>query len=208
MASSHSANPSMPKTDTRNQLRKQIRVRRNQLASDEQYQASIDLIAQVMATPEVAQAQHIALYIATDGELDTQPLIEALWQAGKSVYVPVIHPFAKGHLLFLAYTPDSDLCYNRYGIIEPRLTLDAIIPVAKLDLIFTPLVAFDAQGQRLGMGGGYYDRTLAQWENTTDGPKAIGLAHDCQRVEQLPVESWDVPLDKIITPTQIWAWKS
>lgn len=208
MTSSHSANPSTPQTDTRNQLRKHIRARRNQLASDEQYQASMDLIAQVMATPEAAQAQHIALYIATDGELDTQPLIEALWHTGKSVYVPVIHPFAKGHLLFLAYTPDSKLCFNRYGIIEPRLTLNAIIPVADLDLILTPLVAFDAQGQRLGMGGGYYDRTLAQWENTADGPKAIGLAHDCQRVEQLPVESWDVPLEKIITPTQIWTWKS
>ncbi|MDR9825098.1 5-formyltetrahydrofolate cyclo-ligase [Vibrio sp. FNV 38] len=195
-------------TSSRQQLRQHIRRTRNQLSSIQQYQASIDLVHQVNHFPPLSSAQHIALYVATDGELDTQPLIESLWHAGKLVYLPVIHPFAKGHLLFLAYTPNSELCYNRYGIIEPRLKKNAIIPVSELDLIFTPLVAFDSAGQRLGMGGGYYDRTLAPFQSSKEGPKAIGLAHDCQQVEQLAGESWDIPLKKIVTPSRLWQWES
>ena len=84
---------------------------------------------------------------------------------------------------------------------------DTIIPTNQLDIICTPLVAFDKQGHRLGMGGGYYDRTLAPWFHYKSGPKPIGLAHSCQEVEQLPVESWDVPLPKIVTPKQIWDWE-
>ncbi len=57
------------------------------------------------------------------------------------------------------------------------------------------------------MGGGYYDRTLEPWFKTGRGPKPIGLAHDCQQVEKLPVESWDVPLPKIVTPSRIWDWE-
>ncbi|CAM4423826.1 5-formyltetrahydrofolate cyclo-ligase [Vibrio agarivorans] len=195
-------------TSSRQLIRQYIRQARNALTSNAQYQASIDLINQVNSLEDTPCAQNIALYLATDGELDTQPLIEALWHCGKHVYLPVIHPFSKGHLLFLAYKPDSELCYNRYGIIEPRLKKDAIIPVADLDIIFTPLVAFDQNGQRLGMGGGYYDRTLAPFQNSVNAPKAIGLAHDCQKVDSLPSESWDIPLEKIVTPSRLWQWES
>lgn len=195
-------------TSSRQQIRQHIRQARNALSSDQQYQASIELISQVNSLPDMASAQAIALYIATDGELDTQPLIEALWHSGKRIYLPVIHPFAKGHLIFLEYAPSSELCYNRYGIIEPRLKKEAIIPVSELDIIFTPLVAFDKSGQRLGMGGGYYDRTLAPFQGHDHGPTAIGLAHDCQQVSSLPTESWDIPLQKIVTPSRLWQWES
>jgi 5-formyltetrahydrofolate cyclo-ligase len=96
---------------------------------------------------------------------------------------------------------------NRYSIAEPKLNQTQIIPVSKLDLICTPLVAFDTTGHRLGMGGGYYDRTLEPWFQTKQGPKPIGLAHDCQQVDRLPIASWDVPLPKIVTPSQIWDWE-
>ncbi|WP_159287438.1 5-formyltetrahydrofolate cyclo-ligase, partial [Klebsiella pneumoniae] len=108
----------------------------------------------------------IALYLANDGELNTQPLIEWLWQQGKQVYLPVLHPFAKGHLLFLHYHTHTPMDKNRYGIAEPKLDQRLICPVRELDIIGTPLVAFDQSGQRLGMGGGYYDRTLAPWFKT------------------------------------------
>jgi 5-formyltetrahydrofolate cyclo-ligase len=90
---------------------------------------------------------------------------------------------------------------NIFGILEPRLDVSKVCPLSKLDIICTPLVAFDNIGSRLGMGGGFYDRTLAHWQ-THDNLYPIGLAHDCQQVEKVPMQSWDVPLPEIITPTQ------
>ncbi len=163
-----------------------------------------DLVHQFSQLPEIKSAQHIAIYLSADGELDTKPLIESLWQQGKSIYLPVIHPFSKGQLLFLQYIDDEQLIYNKYGILEPALDIRFLKPVRELDVICTPLVGFDSVGHRLGMGGGYYDRTLSRWFSTGEGAKPIGIAHDCQHVEHLPVESWDIPLPKIVTPSQIW----
>ncbi|CAM3828148.1 putative 5-formyltetrahydrofolate cyclo-ligase [Vibrio aerogenes CECT 7868] len=193
---------------SRSNFRTEIRKRRNQLTSDFQQHAAHELIHQFRQLPEVKISQHIALYLSSDGELDTQPVIHWLWQQGKSVYLPVIHPFSPGHLLFLKYTQNTCMVPNRYGIQEPRLRKADVLPIQYLDLIFTPLVGFDATGQRLGMGGGYYDRTLAEWKKVKPVVRAIGLAHDCQYVDKLPVESWDIPLPKIVTPTKIWSWES
>ncbi|EKO3391714.1 5-formyltetrahydrofolate cyclo-ligase [Vibrio fluvialis] len=193
---------------SRHELRKLVRQQRNQLSSDIQYQASQDLICRFAALPEMQTCHHIALYLSTDGELDTQPLIEWLWSQGKAVYLPVLHPFSAGHLLFLHYQSSTPMTYNKFGILEPKLDQTLVKPVKELDLICTPLVAFDSHGHRLGMGGGYYDRTLAHWFKTGEGAQPMGLAHDCQHVEQLPTEAWDIPLPKIITPSQIWQWKA
>ncbi|NLS12858.1 5-formyltetrahydrofolate cyclo-ligase [Vibrio sp. SM6] len=195
---------------TRHALRKQMRQRRQSLSPRQQREASHQLVERFTTLAHYERSEHIALYLTNDGELDTHPLIETLWQHNKSVYLPVLHPFAKGHLLFLRYQPDTPMTINRYGILEPQLRVDLVQPVRELDLIGTPLVAFDAKGQRLGMGGGYYDRTLAMTFSSSQpdalsasGPITMGLAHDCQEVSQLPVESWDVPLSKIVTPTRI-----
>ncbi len=197
---------------SRQAIRSRVRQARNALTLEQQRKAGKELVQQVHELSVLKNSQHIALYLSADGELDTSPLIESLWQQGKKVYLPVLHPFSKGHLLFLHYQSDTEMCHNRYGILEPKLKQSAILPSAQLDLIFTPLVAFDEQGQRLGMGGGYYDRTLAPWfhspKQKRKGAMPIGLAHDCQRVKQLPTESWDVPLPKIVTPSQIWDWES
>ena len=85
---------------------------------------------------------------------------------------------------------------NKFGIWEPKLNVQNVLPLDELDILFTPLVAFDKQGNRLGMGGGFYDRTLQNWQNASFIP--VGLAHQCQQVEQLPTEAWDVPLHRIL----------
>jgi 5-formyltetrahydrofolate cyclo-ligase len=96
---------------------------------------------------------------------------------------------------------------NRYAILEPKLNCGQICPLPELDILLMPLVAFDEQGNRLGMGGGYYDRTLAKhYAEQREKPKLIGLAHDCQKVESLPIEAWDVPLQQILTPTKFYQW--
>ena len=158
----------------------------------------------MLAFEPVLGAKTVALFLSFDGELDTTPLIEALWQTEKEVYLPVLHPFSRGNLLFLRYTPQSNLVTNRLKILEPKLDVRDVLPLNKLDVLITPLVAFDANGQRLGMGGGFYDRTLQDWQQ--HGLYPVGLAHDCQRVDALPVEQWDIPLPAVVTPSRLWQW--
>ena len=97
---------------------------------------------------------------------------------------------------------------NCYGIAEPALDVRAIKPISTIDVLLTPLVAFDNSGARIGMGGGYYDRTLAKWHqhyvnNKYHKPSPIGIAHNCQEVDKISPEAWDIPLPKIVTPTRV-----
>lgn len=192
----------------RQQIRQVIRSRRQQISPEQQTSASQILIEQFKQHPLISRAERIALYLATDGELDTSPVIEWCWQQHIAVCLPVLHPFSKGHLLFLHFTADSPMSTNRFGIIEPQLNCQQIVPLSSIDIICTPLVAFDQQGNRLGMGGGFYDRTLTQWHHQRLGPYPIGLAHDCQEVDSVPTEHWDVPLPEILTPTRRLHWPS
>ncbi|CNL02323.1 5-formyltetrahydrofolate cyclo-ligase [Yersinia aldovae] len=188
----------------RQRIRGEIRERRRVL-TPEQQQHSANLAAKRIASHyRIQQANTVAVFLSFDGELDTGPVIKLLWQQKKQVYLPVLHPFSPGNLLFLRYQPDSPLIRNRLKILEPPLDVRDVLPLNQLDVVITPLVAFDSHGQRLGMGGGFYDRTLQHWQH--DGPYPIGLAHDCQWVEHLPSELWDVPLPEIVTPAKVWQW--
>ena len=180
----------------RNQLRQQIRKTRANLTALQQQQAEDSITQQALALIEERNAQHIALYLSFDGEISTDKLIKILWAQGKQVYLPVLHPFNPNHLLFLRYLPDTPMLKNKFGIWEPKFNVQNVLPLDELDILFTPLVAFDKQGNRLGMGGGFYDRTLQNWQNSSFIP--VGLAHQCQQVEQLPTEAWDVPLHQIL----------
>lgn len=184
----------------RSQLRKVVRARRNALSETEQHQAGISLKDLLTTHPKIQQAKRIAIYLSNDGELSTSPFITWCWQQGKEVYLPVVHPFSFGNLLFLRYQENTPLLSNKYKILEPKLNVTEVCPLSMLDIICTPLVAFDKSGARLGMGGGFYDRSLANWQDSDLYP--IGLAHDCQLVEQVPTEIWDIPLPEIITPSK------
>lgn len=188
----------------RKKIRSEIRERRR-LLTPEQQQQSADFAAKHIASHnKIQHANTVAVFLSFDGELNTTPIIELLWQQKKQVYLPVLHPFSPGNLLFLHYRPDSQLIRNRLKILEPQLDVRDVLPLNQLDVVITPLVAFDSHGQRLGMGGGFYDRTLQNWQQ--GGPYPIGLAHNCQQVEHLPSEHWDVPLPEIVTPTKVWQW--
>ena len=163
----------------RNQLRQQIRKTRANLTALQQQQAEDSITQQALALIEERNAQHIALYVSFDGEISTEKLIKTLWAQDKRVYLP-----------------DTPMLKNKFGIWEPKLNVQSVLPLEELDILFTPLVAFDKQGNRLGMGGGFYDRTLQNWRNSSFIP--VGLAHQCQQVEQLPTEAWDVPLHQIL----------
>jgi 5-formyltetrahydrofolate cyclo-ligase len=187
----------------RNKLRQNYRAKRKALSLTEQHQASLSMLKMCQSDSDFQQANIVAAYRANDGELNLDILINYCWQQGKTVCLPVLHPFCKGHLLFVRYTAESIMSANCYGIAEPLVNCQDICPLAELDMILTPLVAFDKLGNRLGMGGGFYDRTLVPI--TRDGLKAqlVGIAHQCQQADVLPTEPWDIPLKKIITPSQI-----
>ena len=186
-------------------LRRVYRQRRKDLEPSQQQQAAEHLLLQCQQQPEFIQANNIALYLANDGEIDLAPLIDYCWQHNKQVYLPVLHPFSHGHLLFVHYHRQTLMLPNRFGILEPKLRCLGICPIAELDIIFAPLVAFDPQGNRVGMGGGFYDRTLAPITRDKLHTSVIGAAHDCQLVEAgLTGEQWDIPLQKILTPKHVF----
>ena len=197
-------------SDKRTAIRQSIRETRNNLSKNAQICAAKNInvnFIQHLKLTKKTKKKHIAIYFSNDGEIDTSLLINNLWQENHVLYLPVIHPFNKANLLFQRYEKNSPMRANRYGILEPKLNCTQICPLANLDYLLMPLVAFDNQGNRLGMGGGFYDRTLARLhEQNWQKPQLIGLAHECQKVEKLPVESWDVPLKTIITPVQTYSW--
>ena len=191
---------------SRAKLRKEIRLRRNALSINEQDNAAKALTAKLSTHSKIQQANRIAIYLSNDGELSTTDVIEWCWQHKKEVYLPVIHPFSPGNLLFLQYKKNTELVNNVYGILEPKLDVTKVCPLKELDVIFTPLVAFDRTGARLGMGGGFYDRSLSNWQLTKLYP--IGIAHNCQQVDKVPIQHWDIPLPEIITPSKSYHFKS
>lgn len=195
----NSLNPNL----SRAEVRKRIRLARRSLSTAVQAEASRAACQRMLEKLSALKAQHVALYLTHDGELATAPLIEALWQQGIQTYLPRLHPFNAGQLLFLHYQGNSMMQPNPFGILEPQLDVRNVMPVERLDVVITPLVAFDIKGNRLGMGGGYYDRTLANWQ-ANGKPLPMGYAHDCQQLPRLPCEHWDVPLPFIITPSRLW----
>ncbi len=185
----------------RQQLRQQMRQQRRALSPVEQLEAGQGLLQQAQQL-DWADMGPVALFLSHDGEPDTRPLIEWLWQQEICTCLPVLHPFSYKQLLFLRFGPDCVMAKNKYGIEEPRLDVSQIIPLSDIERMLMPLTAFDARGHRLGMGAGYYDRTLAPSPARNSQPECLGLAHDSQEVAEVPVEPWDMPLDGILTPTR------
>jgi len=181
------------------QLRQQIRLLRQALTVEQRLLADRLLAQQYQQHLANKQYRHLAVYIQQDGELGTNHLIDSLFQAGCHLYLPKLNPDTSNRLQFVNYHQQSKMQNNRFGIPEP--VIDDVIAVADLELIFLPLTAFDLQGNRLGMGGGFYDRTLAHL--SIKKPLLVGLAYDFQQVTACPVESFDQPLDMILTPTRV-----
>lgn len=186
--------PSISNQALRQQIRKQILEIRSQLSGQQQENASQHIIQPALQWIEYYQAERLAFYLPFNHEISPLALMEKLKNLGKSIYLPVIHPFTRGNLLFFKYDEDTVMQTHRFGMLQPKLDVRKLIPLTELDIIFTPLVACDKNNGRLGYGGGFYDRTLIQAKKA----KSVGLAHRCQYVDSLPLEAWDIPLDHII----------
>jgi 5-formyltetrahydrofolate cyclo-ligase len=188
----------------RQHIRQEYRTRRKKLSPPQQREATTKILKTCIESTQLSLVNTVACYIANDGEINPTEIIHYCWQQGKSVLLPVLHPFSKGHLLFVEYHPNSPTRKNCYGIEEPIVTTTNLCPLKNIQLILTPLVAFDTKGNRLGMGGGYYDRTLAPIRRDSIPTELIGLAHSCQQTNELLTDNWDIPLDGIATPTRFF----
>ena len=179
-----------------------MRKQRSALSAKAQQQAAWRLRQQLLTLPEIRRARSIAAYWASDGEINPLPALRALAQLGKRLYMPVV--LVDGQLHFKRVRLVRGMRKNRYGIPEPVGKRRA--QPQRLDMVLMPLVAFDAAGCRLGMGGGYYDRTFAfkrlqPWRRK---PRLVGLAHAFQQVQQLQSDSWDVPVSAIVTDKSVF----
>jgi 5-formyltetrahydrofolate cyclo-ligase len=190
----------MTSADTRQQLR----AKRRALTSEQQRLSGNHLASIICSQGFFLRAKRIGIYLANDGEIDPGPILTTALNAGKACFLPILHPLKKNKLYFGHYDAATKLVKNRFGIPEPVLHSQQTAPAWSLDVIFMPLVAFDRDGNRMGMGGGFYDRTLAFMAGSKRlKPKLVGLAHGCQEVDSLPQQSWDIPLHLIATDQEI-----
>ncbi|WP_454836436.1 5-formyltetrahydrofolate cyclo-ligase [Pseudomonas lini] len=185
----------------RPQLRRMLRKARRALTPCQQREAARGLYKQLAQHPLFRRAKHISLYLPMDGEIDPRLLMRAAQRRGKATYLPVLSAWPRTKMVFQRIRPGEKLKPNRFRIPEPRHNIDRQRKVWALDLVLLPLVGFDDVGGRLGMGGGFYDRSLAYLAHRKDWrkPTLLGLAHECQKVQRLAQASWDVPLQGTVT---------
>ena len=177
---------------------------RRALSNDERLSASTAIAENVFRTAFFCRATNIGCYLPARDEVDTWPIIKRAWLMKKRVFVPRIQK--KSHMQLVRLKPESQLVSNIFGLDEPDE--DEILPPMRLDLFLTPLAAYDLSGNRIGMGGGYFDRTFAflSHRQLFLRPKLVGLAFACQEVHGIDASPWDIPLFSVLTengPIQI-----
>lgn len=163
------------------------------------------LASQVTRSKFFRTSQRISCYIATNNEIDTVPLIHRIWKRGRTCYLPVLMDGPRKCLWFAPCKPDTPYAINRFGIAEPVVHSRKLITARQLDLVLMPLVGFDMAGNRLGMGGGFYDRSLAflHGRKIWHRPRLMGLAYEMQRIEKLTSDEWDIPLNAVATEQRL-----
>ncbi len=183
-------------------LRKKLRAQRRSLSDSDHRRRSAAAAKAIMRLRMFSAGKRVALYLPFDHETDTAPLIHAAQQRGVQIFVPVISD--RRHCRLRFYPLKGQTRPGTFGISVPRLRVRPVSP-QWLDLIVMPSVGVDADGRRLGMGGGYYDRALAfrrrrrHWK----GPHLVGLAFECQRTDVEFADAWDVRLNSLATESGV-----
>ncbi|MDQ3617462.1 MAG: 5-formyltetrahydrofolate cyclo-ligase [Pseudomonadota bacterium] len=183
-------------TTHRRQLRAELRDRRRALPAAERIAAADRLATQLLSLPFAPPSGYVAGYWAVDGEIALH-----VWQLKlprDCVYcLPVLHEDAR--LRFAPWRPGDALVSNRYGIPEPDVVESSLLDPGTMALVVLPLVGFEPRGHRLGMGGGWYDRSFAFRQHHAAPPWLVGAAFEVQRLDALDVAQWDVALDAVCT---------
>ena len=183
-------------TSQRRSLRRRLQRRREALDAATHARHSAEVGRRVSQNSSFARAQRVALYFGIRKEVGTHELAAAAWDVGKSVYLPRV--ISHTAMEFVPWRRESMMTVSKFGVPEP--TQGSCLSPTRLDLVIVPVLGFDDDGNRLGYGGGYYDRAFG-FRSGTDKPTLIGIAHSFQRVDNLSPASWDVPLDAVVTET-------
>lgn len=186
-------------TDQISLLRKNMRRKRARIGLRYRGKAARKTVNLVSDLSLFRNSQHLACYLAIGGELDCLLLIKYAWRQGKKIYLPLLQRANNEEpMRFVAYRPGMLLKQNRYGILEP-VSSQSISPRA-LDLVLTPFVLCDKQLNRVGMGGGYYDRTFAFKKSSAQvlKPILLGIGYAFQQIVKLEPQQWDVKLDELV----------
>lgn len=182
-------------TDPRSALRQQLRQRRRDIPAAQRLAAAEQLADALLALPFAPTDGHVAGYWALDGEIALHR-----WQMRLPHTATYCLPVLAGDTLrFAPWRPGQPLTANRYGIPEPDVAIGDTLAPTQMALVVAPLVGFDAQGRRLGMGGGWYDRSFAFRQLRPAPPWLVGAGFSVQQVDALPVQPWDVEVDAICT---------
>ena len=186
--------PALWKTAARKRIR-QVLAGIAPAAAEEKSGAACETL---LGLDEFARAGVVMLYMPIPGEVDTAPIAAGAWRAGKTVLLPKVRS-THGDMIAVAYrTVDDPMVLGRYNIREPAA--DEPWPADRIDLIVVPALAFDRRGNRLGKGGGYYDRFLSQ-----PGLRAAacGLVFAEQVIESVPVQPHDRQVPVLVTDREI-----
>jgi 5-formyltetrahydrofolate cyclo-ligase len=178
-------------------LRKKCRQARARLSEAERDKASEKICDAVTRSGFFRSSRKIACYLPGDEEVDTWSIIARAFTMGKQVFAPVLRK--NGRMEFRSFDEDSSLTYNRFGLLEPQSGENA--DPRTLDVVITPLVAFDTSRNRIGMGSGYFDRSFSFLKSRQAWlhPKLIGVAFECQRVNEVVPNAWDIGLFRVFT---------
>lgn len=192
----------MPDNTIEQQLRKSLRQQRSGLSPQIRQLLSKRITWHIRQSRLFRNARHIALYLPVRGEADPS-LLRTLGLARQQFYLPVLSPFGDKRLWFVHWDKQTRFRNNRFRIPEPYPPHVGRRHARWLDIVITPLVAFDQHGSRLGMGGGYYDRTFAFKKRDTrqQRPVLCGFAYAFQSTAHISRQAWDVPLDTAVTET-------
>jgi len=188
-------------------LRRQLKAARKAITPTNRRLAARASLRLALRHGLLLRAQRIGFYLPQGGEFDVHPLLDQALMMKRQCYLPML-PQRGRVMRFGQVGRKTRMTKNRYGIAEP---VDArALRARQLDLLLMPLVGFDRQGHRLGMGGGYYDATLAYMRHRRSWrkPRLVGVAYECQRVDVLPHDPWDMPLDAVLTERQLYRFNS
>ncbi len=175
-------------------IRSELLRQRKSLRPDQIISLSKDIVNNITASNIYQQAKHIAIYLPFNGEVDLSALLKI---KNKQHYLPSIKD---QQMQFQMHIPDMHLEQHRYGIEQP--TYIESLETAALDLCLMPLVGFDMSGNRLGMGGGFYDRYFEYLNNndcSEPTTQLAGIGYEFQKQQQLPTQSWDVRINHLFT---------
>ncbi|HED16220.1 MAG TPA: 5-formyltetrahydrofolate cyclo-ligase [Gammaproteobacteria bacterium] len=190
--------------------RQTIRNKRRAISPECRQLFHTRVTSRLIKLPAFIKARRIAAYLAVDGECDPQMIMDHANRLGKEIYLPVLVATRRPKLLFARYTQDMPMLKNRFGILEPQANRAQLLTAREMDIVITPLVGFDEQLNRIGMGGGFYDSTFAFHRNRVHWkhPRLIAIAYECQKIDIKNNNNRDVPMDMIVTEQALYSKKN